>query len=280
MARILWAANAQSHDLDGRIAAAKAGGYEAISLFPFDVRRFLAAGLDYATMRARLADAQLRVEVMDPFARWLPDREPPATWTAAERAFTDFDEDAVFEQALELRARCINLVEPFGIAVDVELGAACLGRVCDRARPLGLAVLLEAMPFSGIPTLAHAWSIVQRADRPNAALTVDLWHYLRAGADPLGLSQIPADRVGTVQIADGVADPGEDLLTDLYRRLLPGDGALPLRPVLEGLHRMGALTNVGVEVFGPALTSLSPHEIGRRSRRALDLSLRGLGHGD
>ncbi|MBC8070963.1 MAG: sugar phosphate isomerase/epimerase, partial [Deltaproteobacteria bacterium] len=185
--------------------------------------------------------------------------------------------DAVFEMALELRARCINLVEPFGVPVGVDEGAACFARVCDRARPLGLVVLLEAMPFSGIPTLAHAWSIVQRADRPNAALTVDLWHVLRGGVDPLLLSQIPGDRVGTVQIADGAADPGEDLLADLYRRLLPGDGALPLRPLLEGLHRMDALTNVGVEVFGPALSSLSPEEIGRRSRRALELALQGLG---
>ncbi|MBC8072014.1 MAG: hypothetical protein IAG13_27055, partial [Deltaproteobacteria bacterium] len=149
MARIFWAANAQSHDFEGRITAAKAGGYEAISLFPFDVRNFREAGLEYTTMRARLADAQLRVEVIDPFARWLPGREPPATWTAAERAFTDFDEDAVFEMALELRARCINLVEPFGAPVGVDVGGTCFARVCDRARPLGLVVLLEAMPFSG-----------------------------------------------------------------------------------------------------------------------------------
>lgn len=43
-----------------------------------------------------------------------------------------------------------------------------------------------------------------------------------------------------MQIADGAADPGEDLLADLYRRRLPGDGALPLRPLLESLHRMDA----------------------------------------
>lgn len=278
MARIFWAANAQSHDLDGRIAAAKAGGYEAMSLFPFDIRRFREAGLDYATMRARLADAGLRVEVIDPFTRWLPGREAPASWTAAERAFTDFEEDAVFEMAIELRARCINLVEPFGVPVGIDEGAACFARVCDRARPLGLVVLLEAMPFSGIPDLARAWAIVAKADRPNAALTFDVWHYLRAGADPALLSTIPRERIGTVQIADGAADPGEDLLADLYRRRLPGDGALPLRPLLESLHHMDALNHVGVEVFGPALTSLSPPEIGRRSRRALDMVLRGLGH--
>lgn len=279
MARIFWAANAQSHDFEGRITAARAGGYEAMSLFPFDVRRFREAGLDYATMRARLADAGLRVEVIDPFTRWLPGREAPASWSAAERAFTDFDEDAVFEMAVELRARCINVVEPFGVAVDVEEGAACLARVCDRARPLGLVVLLEAMPFSGIPDLGRAWAIVQAADRPNAALTFDVWHYLRAGADPALLSTIPGHRIGTVQIADGAADPGADLLADLYRRRLPGDGALPLRPLLESLHRMDALTHVGVEIFGPALTSLAPPEIGHRSRRALELALRGLEHG-
>lgn len=277
MASIFWAANAQSRDFESRIVAAKAGGYEAMSLFPFDVRSAREAGLDYPGLRARLADAGLRVEVIDPFARWLPGREPPADWTAAERAFTDFDEDAVFEMAVELRARCINLVEPFGFAVDVDEGAECFGRVCDRARPLGIVVMLEAMPFSGIRDLGHAWSIVEAANRPNAALTMDLWHYLRAGADPELLSRIPGHRIGTVQIADGRAGVSEDLLADLYRRRLPGDGELPLRSVLESLHRMDALRHVGVEVFGPALSSLSPPEIGRRSRRALELILRGLG---
>lgn len=270
MAKIFWAANAQTHAFKDRLVAARAGHFDAMSLFPQDVKVARSGGESWRSMREQLADHGLRIEVIDPLTRWLPGWTAPSSWRPEDVAFTAFSEDEVFEMASELGARAINVVEPFGHPVSLELGREHFARLCDRARPLGLEMVLEAMPFSGIPKLSSAWAIVSAAAKANGRLTFDAWHYLRAGEEPEVLATIPGDKIGTVQFADGSATPSDDnLLVDLYRRLPPGEGGLPLRRIAATLRRRGMLRNVGVEVFGPALTSLPPMEIGRIARETL-----------
>ena len=266
---VLWAANVQSKTLDERLVAARAGGYRSMSVFPFDVAGWRDEGLDLADIRRRCGVAGVGIDVVDPFAQWLPDREPPEGLSDDDRAFTDFDEDEILDMAVGLGARAVNLVEPYGQPVETGLAVERFGHVCDRAAEEGLRVQLEAMPFSGIADLDAAWEIVRRADRPNGGLTLDVWHVLQAGDDPLARSRIPADRIFTVQLADAPAPVGDDLMTELYRRVLPGEGVLDVAGIVASLRTAGALDEVGIEVFGPGLTSLPPDEIGRRTRRAL-----------
>lgn len=70
-------------------------------------------------------------------------------------------------------------------------------------------------------------------------------------------------------MSDASGPTPDDLLTDSYRRLVPGDGNLELGLVLDVLEAKGAMTEVGLEVFAPALTSLLAMEVGRRVRRSL-----------
>ena len=266
---MLWAANVQTKSLADRLVAAQAGGYRSMSVFPLDISAWRDAGLTLADIVRSCGCAGVNIDVLDPFAQWLPDWSPPETLSEQDRAFTGFSEEQVFEMALGLRARAINLVEPYGRSVDIPVGIKEFGRVCDRAATSGLRVSLEFMPFSGIPDLASAWAIVDGADRQNGGLTFDIWHYYRSGPDPLLLSQIPAAKIFTVQLSDGRLPAHDDLLVDLYQRLVPGDGDLDVGGIVATLDGMGALGEVGLEIFGPALTAQPPLEIGRRSTRAL-----------
>lgn len=260
----LWAANVRTKSLDDRLAAVRAGGYTATTLFPVDVARFTTEGLSLGDIRHRFEDAGAPVEVLDPLTKWLPNWAPPASMSAADVAFTDFDEDGFFRTAEGLGVTSINLIETFGNETPVEMATEHFARVCDRAAGLGLRVRLEFMPFSGVPDLAAAWEVVGGADRPNGGLTFDTWHYCRGTMDSDLLASIPGDKVYGVQLADGAAEPVGDLLNDLlHHRLHVGKGAFPLRDVVRTLDAIGGLTSVGPELFSDAMDALDATDAGR-----------------
>src|SRR5690606_8309040 len=82
---------------------------------------------------------------------------------------------------------------------------------CDRAAAEGIWVDLEPMPMLGLPTLRHAWEIWSGAARPNSAILLDTWHFMRGGADFALLESLPRGAIVNVQIVDGLASvpPGD-----------------------------------------------------------------------
>ena len=269
--RLFWAANVRTKPFAERLAAAVAGGFDAMSLFPIDVRTFADGGLPPERLRALAAGEGVRISVLDPYALWAPDTTPAAWASPADLAFVDFPEDEILRMAEGLGVESINLIETFGNAVDPDAGAERFAAFADRAAEYGWRTQLEFMPFSGIPDLGAAWEIVRRADRPTAGLTFDSWHYYRGRPDDALLRTIPGDRIFQVQLADATwALRGTSLVDDLlHHRLLPGDGEFPLPDLVRTLAATRALTSVGVELFSDAMDALPGAEVGRRVARAL-----------
>ncbi|TFH23101.1 MAG: hypothetical protein E4H03_06925, partial [Myxococcales bacterium] len=142
--------------------AGAAGGFAAITLWPEDVARARAEGLSESDQRAMLRDAGLVVADLDPLLQWLPGEGMPEGIGASE--------DVFYAIADSLGARSINLAQPFGNAIEIDIAAECLAGVCERAAAHGLLVTLEYLPLSGIPDAATALAIVEAAGHPNATL--------------------------------------------------------------------------------------------------------------
>jgi sugar phosphate isomerase/epimerase len=241
-----------------KCAAAEAGGFRALTLWPDDVARASDAGIALPEIRRRLADHGLVVADLDPLLRWLPDEPIPPGFSAA-------GEPEFYAIADALGARSLNVAQGFGTKVDLDGAAESLAGVCDRAREHGLLVTLEYLPWSGIPDAATALAIVERSGRANATLMIDTWHTFRGKTDTAQLRALPGARIGSVQINDAPAAPAANLVTEtLEARLLPGEGAIPLLPWLRILAEIGSAAPIGVEVFSKRLASLPPVEVGRR----------------
>ena len=127
------------------------------------------------------------------------------------------------------------------------------------------------MPISSIPDLAAGWPIVAGADRANAGLCFDTWHYFRSTPAPDLLASLPGDKVFEVQLADATrALQGRDLTDDLLRfRRLPGEGELPIAEATDALKAIGAWRSVGPEVFADAFDALEATDVGRRCGASL-----------
>lgn len=249
-----------------RVDAAVAGGFSSLSLFPHDYLGARAAGLTDTDMRSSLAAAGVGVTVLDPVTTWLPGSVPPPGTDASLLAFAQHSAEDIFAMATAVGATTVNALEFWGRQVDTDAAGRAFRRLCDDARQHGLRVHLEAMPFSGIPSLSTAWDIVRRADRDNGGLLVDSWHWFRGENSLEDLAAVPGDRIFAVQLSDGPALPAPDISVEsMQSRLLPGEGDWPLLEWLRAVERTGAEPTWGPEVFSSVLRGDPPAAVARRA---------------
>jgi sugar phosphate isomerase/epimerase len=214
----------------------------------------------------------VKVLTIDPFVQWVPGFTMPVNYPADYRSFIDFPEAEVLHIAKELEAEAINCVEGLNQPLVTAASVDAFGAFADRANARGLRVTLEFMPISSIADLRAGWTILEGADRANAGLCFDTWHFFRSVADFELLATLPGNKIFEVQLADAQsALQAETLSEDLLRfRRLPGEGELDIVRVADALKRVGAWHSVGPEVFADAMDALDAPEVGRRCGHSLD----------
>jgi len=135
-----------------------------------------------------------------------------------------------------------------GDSANFQAVAERMAEMCDLARPYGIAVDIEFMPFRPVKTFADAVEVVKRADRPNAHVLVDSLHVFRSGSSLDDIVKVHPAILGTFQICDAPREPppAAELATEARtRRMLPGHGDLPLWSLIDALP---ADIPVGVEL--------------------------------
>ncbi|HXF55110.1 MAG TPA: sugar phosphate isomerase/epimerase [Hyphomicrobiaceae bacterium] len=155
------------------------------------------------------------------------------------------DYRAMLETGAEIGA---SRVAVGGDSANFQVVAERMAEMCDLARPHGIAVDIEFMPFRPVRTFADAVEVVRRADRPNAHILVDALHVFRSGSSLDDIAKADPAFLGTFQICDAPREappPAELAMEARTRRMLPGHGNLPLWPLIDALP---ADMPVGVEL--------------------------------
>ena len=239
--------------LESSLAATADAGYTGISVWPFVLGM---AGVDAPWLVDRLQELQLAHPVTEAAFGWLnPDRDA----AAAEVANLGEYADAVGSR--ELVAVTMESTLPPMDDVATRFRALCLA-----AADAGLGVSIEFLPWTGIPDLATAWEILQRADCDNSGIMVDTWHWFRqpGGPNPDLLRQIPAEKLRVVQLCDASAELPDDVdiaTETMTARLLPGDGAVDFAEVLGIITGSGATPIWFPEVFSSTLAAAGPQSM-------------------
>jgi sugar phosphate isomerase/epimerase len=245
-----------------RVAAARGGGFDGVSLRLGDHARARAEGLSDAELRALLAGEGLAVAELEALTAWRPGITP---------ARPEHAEPHVLAVAEAVGARSISVVEGPGASLPVDVAAEAFAALCDRAAARGLLVHIEFWPGSGLD-LATAASVVATADRPNGGLLVDTWHLARTRDAAALLETVPGIRIGALQVSDSpaVEEPEADYLAAaLTRRLLPGEGALDLIALVRLLDTRGCDAPMGAEVCSERLAAEPPELVARRVGSAM-----------
>ncbi|HEY8514641.1 MAG TPA: sugar phosphate isomerase/epimerase [Candidatus Binatia bacterium] len=246
-----------------RVAAARAGGFAAISVRVRDVVRAREQeGLTDDDLRALLDEHGLVVAEMEALGDWRP---------GAQLGRRQVRADEMLALAQALGARSISVVDGPGEPLPVEAAAAAFAALCDRAAALDLLLHLEFWPGSRVD-LATAARIVEAADRPNGGILVDAWHLARTAGGRELLRTVPGGRILALQLCDSplVDGPEPDYMSaTLERRLLPGEGELDLVGLLRELDAAGCAAPISVEVWSKELAARPPLEVARRAGDAM-----------
>ncbi len=147
----------------------------------------------------------------------------------------------------------------------VELGpkAELLARLAELARPLGLSVGVEAMPFRDLPTWREAAALVAATGATGVGLILDVLHFFRGGGRPEDLDEMVRTPLLYAQLADsfGAPLPLARLPEEARHGRAPlGRGVIPLHAILD---RLPADLPLAIECPVVAEASLPPVERAR-----------------
>jgi sugar phosphate isomerase/epimerase/4-hydroxyphenylpyruvate dioxygenase-like putative hemolysin len=180
---------------------------------------------DRALMREtkqRLADTGLRVLDVE-LVRMGPDDDP-------------YSFLPVLQAGVELGAQHVitQLPDP-----DEGRKTERFATLCDLAKPLGLTVDLEFIPWTGTRDLAAAIRVLKAVARPNSGILVDLLHFARSQSSLADLRKLPRRWFNFAHVCDAPAEiptTTEGLIhTARFDRLFPGEGGIDVRGILSAL---------------------------------------------
>jgi sugar phosphate isomerase/epimerase len=279
MSLVFWPGSLYTRGYPAILEAAAAGDYAYLAISPAMVSQVRAAGLTDATILDIADDNGVRLSHLDGVSSWVPVWYPADPPPGIRDRF-DFPARECLDMASELDLTTILLTAAFdrgAVAPDVIVTA--FAAFCDAAAGRGLRVELDFVPYWGIPDLTAAWDVVREANRANSGLVIDTWSLSKGSPDLAHdldlLATIDADRLRTLQLADGIGAQWTDsLYTDERLRRFPGEGDFDVERIAAVVASRGGLTTVGTEIFGAAIDALTPAEAGRLSRRATDQVLR------
>ena len=159
------------------------------------------------------------------------------------------------------RRDLLDMAEVLG-AHHVKVGAGRVGdnvspdrlreefaRLGEEAVAHGTRVAMEPGAFSMLADLDEAIDLILDVGDPNAGLIIDIWHLARTGYPYTRVSsRVPSWALLGVEINDGAAHHGRDLLADAFdNRLLAGSGDFRVPEFVEAVRNIGFEGPWGVE---------------------------------
>ena len=136
------------------------------------------------------------------------------------------------------------------------------------AEPCGVRLAFEFLAFGwcSVRTPKGAAEIVRQADRPNVGINVDACHFYGGGGEVGEISELDPAQIYTFHLNDMENVPKE-AITD-GRRLLPGEGVIPLDEICRRMKGIGYDGACAIELFRPEYWARDPFELAAQARSA------------
>lgn len=151
-----------------------------------------------------------------------------------------------------------------------EVSAGQLRRIGDVAQSYGVRIAFEALAWGRfIDDYRRAWRVVELADHPAVGVCLDSFHVLSLGHDPARITEIPADKIFYLQLADAPALTMDVLSWSRHHRLFPGEGAFDLTRFVSRVLATGYDGPLSLEVFNDTFRQTDPRHTAVHALRSL-----------
>jgi sugar phosphate isomerase/epimerase len=175
-------------------------------------------------------------------------------------SFTSF-----FETGARLGAKNILVA---GYDPDLDRFSERYAKFCEAAAPYGMTADLEFMPWTSVPNLRTANSIVAQSGQPNAGVLVDALHFDRSNSLLGELVRVPDARLHYWQLCDGPAKrpatTEEMMHAARYERMFPGQGGIDLVSLVRVMP-----VDISISIEVPTAELAKTVKAEERARRAL-----------
>jgi 4-hydroxyphenylpyruvate dioxygenase len=119
--------------------------------------------------------------------------------------------------------------------------------------------------------LQTAAAVVGDVGSGHLGICLDLFHYYVGPSKTEDLGDLTRENLFHVQFCD-LAGPARELATD-SDRILPGEGDIPIEPVVRRLREIGYDGTISVELMNPAMWRVPPLQFGEVAMTALRKAL-------
>jgi sugar phosphate isomerase/epimerase len=255
-------------DLPETIEIAARHGFPTIAIPPDLYFASRDAGLGEQALRRKLADAGVKVRVIDAITSDLPGL-PAGSTDFRGRQMMRANAETCLAVAEALEAPIVNVSYFRSEPVALTAIAEGIGAVCRQAARRGVEIVLEFVPDSGIATLAAAHAIARDCGEPNCGILLDTWHLARSGGTVADVEALPPGAIGAFQLSDRVEPPPGTPYVPMTGRKLPGEGELPLAAIVAAALANSPGITAEIEVFSEELNGLSPDAAAARTAAAL-----------
>jgi sugar phosphate isomerase/epimerase len=254
-------------------------GFSGIGLRYDQFERYLAQGGSVDEVRGWLRDYSLQFTEAAFLAEWQYHGGVPLVSRRERNGGPDEHMHVLMERLRKFLAHCeqfecanVTAVPALHDIGSLDLAAEEFASLCDMARPYGVRLCLEFMGTAPqVSNLRSAADLVARANRTNGGVLIDTFLFHQGRSLLSDIYDIPVERVFNVQLADAKNKP-RDQLNMLADRLFPGDGVIPIQPIVNALIARGYNGWWTVELFNPDYAVGSAEAIAARaeaSARAL-----------
>ncbi|HEY6533347.1 MAG TPA: TIM barrel protein [Acidimicrobiales bacterium] len=232
-------------DVERLSRVAADAGFPSLALQSYWVTRY-----GVAETRKLLDEIGLTAGALEGAIRWADGPEAAA-----------LDADELLDLTATIGARVLH-----GTSMALELDSLPravegFATLCERAKPYGIEVSVEHIPFQAIPDIATAWQIVRESGATNGGICVDLmhWHRQVGGPDFDEVRAIPGEHINYVQLSDDTGVPAssaeEYMVECLTSRPVPGDGVIDVEGMLAALAATGCDPYVAYQVCNPDMAA-------------------------
>ncbi|WP_425307390.1 TIM barrel protein [Ammonicoccus fulvus] len=248
--------------LPEKLTAIAAARFDGIELFDNDL---ISSELSPREVAQRCADLGLTIDLFQP-VRDVEGTPPARFGSVLHRVRSKFA--VMGELGVTDVLMCSNCL-PDAI-VDKDLMAEQLAAVGDLAAEAGIMIGYEALAWGRTTSrFVDAWDVVRRADHPHVGVVVDTFHMLSRGDGPEALAGVPGDRIAFLQIADAPRLGMDVLDWSRHFRCFPGQGNLPVAPLVAAVFERGYRGPLSLEIFSDVVREADPRTTALDAMRSL-----------
>ncbi len=235
----------QNLGLVGEIKTAAKVGFNGIEIWMNTLEKYVKDGGKLTDIRKLASDSGIVIEDAIGFAAWAVDDDTKRN-AALEQMKREMD--------MLAQIGCKRIAAPpFGATneagLDLYKAAERYGKVLDLGKQMGVLPQLELWGFSkNLHLFGETLLVAAESGHEEAVILMDTYHIVRGGSPLSSLAFVDGKKIQMCHLNDFPAMDDHTKLTDAMR-VLPGDGAAPLKQILQILNAKNSPIVLSLEIF-------------------------------